>query len=208
MILHLPPVEHPVTPVKVVLLSGLSDPATCALSYIQTQFLASLDVPEAWKVYRNFPYVACTLPRGDPPLWRASLRNLRQFLHAGRPPYRDAARQHWQALAASTDRLVVITLSCGLEIVNHCIEPTAAGPALEILALGPVAWKAPPVSCTLVQGERDYLSKLFFRNCPVTLEGLGHMDYLRHPQVRQLAQALCGSTSNSSAPASTSPRSG
>jgi hypothetical protein len=59
MIVFRRPARHAFTAVKVVLLSGLSDPASCDLSRSQTRFLAALRVPEAWKVYANFPYVAC-----------------------------------------------------------------------------------------------------------------------------------------------------
>lgn len=203
MILYQPPAQHPRTPVKVVLLSGLSDPATCALTRPQRDFLAALSVPEEWKLYWNFPYLPSPEWRGVP-LWLASLRNARLFLTLSRRPCRAAVRRHWLALVESTERLVVVTLSCGLEIVRQCLGPTPAPRPLDVVALGPVAWTTPPVSCTLIQGTRDYLSKLFFRKATIVVPAVGHMDYLHSPQVLQeVNEALWISTSRWSAPACT-----
>jgi hypothetical protein len=194
------PRSHPVTPLKVVLLSGLSDPATCALSPTQAQFLSALEAPESCKVYWNFPYLPCPdRPRREPPLWLASLRNARQFLLASRHAYRAAARRHWQALTASAEEVVVITLSCGLEILNNCLG-TGPVPGIRVVALGPVAWQFPCVPCTLVQGAHDHVSRSFFKDGDVIVPGVGHMGYLRDHRVLALInERLCCNTSRSSA---------
>jgi hypothetical protein len=194
-----PPVPHPLTKLKVVLLSGLSDPRTTALSERQTAFLASLDAPDEAKIYWNFPYVPCTATRRVPPLWLASWRNGRQFFAASRKKYREAARVHWRALIASAERLVVITLSCGTEIVNHCTDARDATRDIHIVALGPVAWRRPALSHTLVQGAQDYISKAFFRHADVEIGGVHHMNYLDNEQVAE----LCNNTLRSGAAAST-----
>ncbi len=170
---------------------------------VQKQFLAGLHVPEAWKVYWNFPYLAC--PEGsDTPLWRASLHNFQQFILASGRRYRRAARAHSRTLVHSTEHLLVVALSCGLEILNSVLAAgdgiPGTGPhmlaRIRVVALGPVAWKRPAVPHTLVQGEHDYLSKLFFRNVDVVLPRLGHMAYVQNPRVAQLVnESLCGSTS-------------
>ncbi len=195
MMIHRPPALHPLTKLKVVLLSGLSDPQTTALSDGQTAFLAALDAPEEAKIYRNFPYVPCAERRKAPTLWLASWRNGVQFLAASRNPYRDAARAHWRALVDSTERLVVITLSCGTEIVNHCADETDAGRDIQVIALGPVARRRPELPHTLVQGARDYISKAFFRHADVELDGVHHLNYLDNEQVTE----LCSNTLRSSA---------
>ena len=199
MIVDQPPTLHPYTALKVVLLSGLSDPATCALSEQQMRFLESLDAPEEAKVWWNFPYVVCSEPRRTPPLWLASWRNTWQFFRASRNPYRDAARRHWRALVESTERLLVITLSCGIEIVNHCVDASDVSRDIHLIALGPVAFRRPVLPHTLVQGKGDYLSKLFFRRPDVEITGAGHMNYLHHPDVAQLCRELCNNTLRSSA---------
>ncbi len=204
MLVNEPAVRHPFTPSKVVLLSGLSDPATCALSESQRRFLGSLRVPEPSKIYWNFPYIPDAREWRRPPLWLASVRNTQQFALASRPAYRDAARRHWRALADSAGELLVITLSCGLEIVNQCLDPGVIGPPVRVIALGPVAHGLPPVPCTLVQGARDYVSKLFFRKNHASITGVGHMNYLESPEVAEIVDRhLCSSTLESLAQAST-----
>lgn len=184
--IHLPPARHPFNPVKVLLVSGLSDPTTCALTDPQRRFLAAVGVPEEWKVYWNFPYLPSDRRRQTPPLWLASVRNGRQFLAASTAGYRAAATRHWRAAADSAARLLVVTNSCGLEIVNRCCEPDDAG-RVSVLALGPVASGPPRLPTTLVQGTADYVSRLFVRRPHVRLPGLGHMEYVQHPRVLQLA---------------------
>lgn len=187
-----PPAVHPFTPMKIVLLTGLSDPSTCALSAAQMRFLASLAAPESAKLYWNFPYLASANTRRDPPLWLASIRNAEQFLRASRREY----REHWQALASSAESLIVITGSCGLEIFNHCVA--ANDPVRHVFALGPVAWRRPSVPHTLIRGTRDPFSWAFFRKCDVELSGVGHMNYLDDSRVQRLVNDyLCSSTSPS-----------
>lgn len=191
MIVYQPPEHHKHSPIKVALLSGLSTPTTCALSDSQVQFLQRLNAPEDCKLYWNFPYVPCPdAPHGDPPLWLASLQNLRQFLSASGRRYRESAQRHWNGLLASTDKLVIVTLSCGLEILNQCLGGPASKVQLHIVALGPVAWRKPAASCTLIQGSNDHISKLFFRDCDLKLARVGHMDYLADERVTQVVNGL------------------
>jgi pimeloyl-ACP methyl ester carboxylesterase len=205
MLLAREAVRHPRTTLKVALLSGLSDPSTCALTPGQRAFLGSLDAPPEARIDRNFPYLDSGEPPTAPPLWLASVRNGLQYLRASNVDVVSHARRHWHALRASADRLVIITLSCGLEILRHCIDPANDERAVHILALGPVARGLPSLPCTIVQGSRDPISSAFFRPRPsssdrvrhITLEGLGHLDYLRHPSVRQFANELiCSRTLN------------
>ena len=205
MILSEPPARHPFTTMKVVLLSGLADPATCALSPIQRRFLDAIDAPAESKVYWNFPYVPSARPRVHPPLWLASIRNYAQFLRASKPAYRDRARVHWRALLESTESLVVVTGSCGLEILNHCVDDGDAGRIAHVFALGPVARARPNAPHTIVQGTRDPITKLYFRRGDVALPGVGHMNYLEDSRALGLVNTfLCNSTSRFSAPASIS----
>lgn len=206
MMVHRTPTCHAFSPVKVAILSGLSDPATCALTAVQQRFLDALDVPADWKVRLNFPYVpSCSTPRPAPPLWRASMQNLRQFLIAGRVEYRQAAHRHWESLRRSCEHVVIVALSCGYEIIRQCLRIPATLAPSHVIALGPVGWQSATFSCTFVQGSRDYLSKCFFRAADIVLPGLGHIGYLEHPRVIQLTnELLCGSTLQSPAPGCTS----
>lgn len=182
------PVTHAPTAVKVVLLSGLSDPSCCALSCSQQQFLDQLVLPRDSKIYANFPYHSPSKPeQASIPLVLASWRNLSQFLSAGRSPYREHATAHWASLVASCQGLLVITISCGLEILNTCLSTGIRPKEIEVLALGPVAWSRPPVSHLLVRGSRDHVVNPFFRAVDVRLSGVGHLNYLQNATVIELA---------------------
>lgn len=183
-----PPVIHPRTDVKVVLWSGLSDPTDCALSRTQQRFLDQLAVPDECKIYANFPYVKPVLSeQAAIPIFLASWRNLSQFLNARHSPYRDHAVMHWEALVRSCRGLLVITISCGLEILNAVLSSGVRPEVLEVLALGPVARRRPDASHLLVRGSRDYVLNPFFRDVDVIVPEIGHMDYLEHPPILELA---------------------
>lgn len=204
MIVLRPPVAWPHARVRIVWLTGLSDPRRCELSEAQEAFLRRLDAPEECKLYRNFPYLPCDGNAASPPLLRASLRNGRQFLAASgwrsntAADYRSAAALHWQALARSTDRLLILAGSCGLEIVRRCLACSESSIAdVRIAALGPVGWTRPPCETLLVQGSRDYVSRLFFRRPDVLVPSVGHMNYLSSDQVFDVVNRwVCDNISN------------
>jgi hypothetical protein len=178
-----PQTSHAWMPRKVVFVSGLSDPATCALTAEQQAFLRALPVEEAAKVGWNFPFVACDGPRGSPPLWLAGWRNYRQFRAVSGEAYRRLGEPHWRSLRESTDQLCVITLSCGLEIVNCFLDPERDAKHVRVIALGPVARRRPAVPHTLIQGRADWISRRYFRAADVTISAVDHMDYVTHPDV-------------------------
>ena len=205
MIVFNPPVVHPSTPLKVVLLSGLSDPTSCALSQSQQQFLDRLSVPRDSKIYANFPYLPPDrAEQASIPLPLAGWRNLSQFLRAGKSPYREHAVAHWNSLVGSCDGLLVITISCGLEILNACLSTGTRPAAMEVLALGPIAWNRPPVPHILVRGSRDYVINPLFRSVDIVLPRVGHLNYLNNPAVIELAEQRIQSLTLRTRPSETS----
>jgi len=195
------PARHAYAPFKVALISGLSDPSTCALSDVQSRFFEQLDVAASAKVTSNFPYVPCDKAFTPPPLWLASVRNYSQFRRASQRTFIDDATRHYDALRNSTDALLFIALSCGLEFLRNIID---ADDAVHVLAVGPVARGLPPVRCTLVQGTRDPISRFFFSKPDVVLNGIGHMNYLQTKATIDIANIVCSNISKSSAAASIS----
>jgi hypothetical protein len=178
--LETPPAHHQKSKYKIAFLTGLSNPQSCALSKIQKQFMAALELPESYKLYLNFPYI----PSGGEerePLWKASLHNTRQFLSASL--YRALVQEHLTHLASSTEQLVLITSSCGLEILNVGLSEQLTKKFLHVYALGPVAWQKPNHPCTLIQGSSDLISKLFFRNIDIQPSDVNHMNYLDSKEV-------------------------
>jgi hypothetical protein len=182
MIICQPPVQHPYSPVKVAFLTGLSNPKSCALSALQKQFMARLELPQTYKVHSNFPYHPCQGEENEP-LWKASIANTRQFLQLRRAYYRQHLRGHLDSFAASCDKLILLTGSSGLSLLNVALTDTANKKMAHVFAFGPVAWQLPKVSCTLIQGSQDYLSRWFFKNVDYRIDGLNHLDYLCHPEV-------------------------
>lgn len=190
MIVHSCPIVHPPTPIKIVLMSGLSDPSCCALSRVQQQFLDRLTAPRETKLYANFPYVPPDRSEQRPvPLLMASWRNFSQFVGVQRSPYREHALAHWESLAGSCRGLLVVTISCGLEILNMCLSSGVRPPELEVLALGPVAWRRPPATHTLIRGSRDFVVNPWFRSVDLVLPGVGHLDYLGNQDVIALVES-------------------
>ncbi len=186
---------HPFTPVKIAFLTGLSNPNCCQLSPIQKTFLRRLECPEAWKIYLNFPYLDKpnnTQQSSNPNLGvetniiTNSLFNIKQYFQASSQIYKTAATQHLSQLAASTNHLILLVGSCGLEILNHALTPNINKKLLHLFVYGPVAKSLPDVNHTLIQGSNDFISKAFFQNVDLTIPNLGHLGYLEKQPVFEL----------------------
>ncbi|MCA9093346.1 MAG: hypothetical protein KDA68_07660 [Planctomycetaceae bacterium] len=187
MIFKHPPAQHQKTRRKVVLLSGLSDPRSCALSPIQTAFLKSVRANETEKILLNFPYLSqFGESRVTPSLLSASISNTFQFFRASGKAYREAATPHWNGLVDACEELTVITLSCGLEILNSCLISGRRPALIHVVSLGPVARNRPSVPHTIIRGERDFFSRPFFRRVDHLLPGIGHLNYLESAAVAEI----------------------
>ncbi|MEZ6015035.1 MAG: hypothetical protein R3F49_07980 [Planctomycetota bacterium] len=169
--------EH--APLRVVWISGASDPRACGLSDAQAALLRACAADDS--VATNFPFVAGR-PAREVPLWIASLSNLVQFLSASTPLFRWAAARHWRALCASSERVLVIAGSCGAQLLRALERATPPGVEVRAIALGPVAWRAPACLEVALVGERDRIARPFVRAGGgarvVSVPGVGHMDYL------------------------------
>lgn len=175
---------------RVALVTGLSDAGSCELSRDQRSLMDSLELPDEWKVWRNFPFVE-SRPLRDVSLARASLANTAQFVAAGLGLLREHRLRHWRALVESTEWLLLITGSCGLELVRD-LERLEKHRAVAILALGPVAWRRPRVAMEMIQGERDLVSRLWMGKVGSGGLRAGHMECWSDPQVRELVKRwLC-----------------
>lgn len=188
-ILDAPPATHPLTPIKVAIVTGLSNPASCELSKAQRRWLSDLDVPDAWKVPRNFPFVETAQAAvGEPSLLSASVANGCQFLRSHRKRYQHRAEPHWEALLSSTKRLFVWAGSCGLQLVNTISKRCRQLATVEVLALGPVSWRHPWCANLTASGSRDWLSRMFVPRTDHAFEGLGHMDYWESTEVQEYSK--------------------
>ncbi len=197
MIIDCLPQSHPPSGARLVLMSGLSDPQSCHLTEEQRAFLADVAPVGMDVLPLNFPYLDGTPAVRRRSLLAASLANTSQFLAMAAGPRQQAALRHWDSLLASTAHLTVVTLSCGLEILNQCAAMSPPEIPVFVMALGPVARSTPTLPTLLVGGARDVVSRWFFPRCDHVLPGLGHMGYIRDSRVRDLVRAfLCSSTSS------------
>lgn len=197
MLIFKEPTTHTFSDLKLAFLTGLSEPKSCNLSAIQSNFLTRLSTPKASKVYLNFPYLSSSLTSREafkePPLWRASLENSKQFFVASQSNYKTAATRHLEALAASCNKLILLLGSCGLEILNHALSPSVQAKLEHVFVFGPVARRKPVVPYTFIQGSHDLISRFFFKDAHVLVSGVGHMNYLENELVFEAVNEKLGS---------------
>ena len=187
-ILKSKPATHEFTPIKIAIVTGLSDPRCCELSPVQLQFLGEMPAPDAWKVRRNFPFVQTDQTFRPVKIVSASFANVRQFAISHTSGYRRQAAVHWKAILESTDQLLLITGSCGAELLNTIATVDVKKAKIEVLALGPVSMRRPSQDVTTVQGSRDLVSKLFFPRVDHRVPSAGHMDYWYNDDVKEIAR--------------------
>lgn len=190
MLIQQLPAVFPRSDYKLAILTGLSDPACCHLSPAQERFLRAIAMPEEWKVYRNFPWIDESAPHAEVSLVRASLANGWHYLRARTADHREKAQRHLTQLCSSATRgVILITGSCGAEILRRSLEASLASRIRHVFALGPVAPRPPGVPCTVIQGERDWISRPFLSDPDRIIPGAGHLDYWDHPLVREEIEA-------------------
>ncbi|MEO8268345.1 MAG: hypothetical protein ABI557_01420 [Aureliella sp.] len=152
------------------------------------------EVTDANFVTCNFPFVSCQSSRvghrRQVSLPMASLNNGWQYLQSGRSSYRRLALRHWEPLLNSTEQLLLVTGSCGLQLALEGLQVTSAElDRVQVLALGPVANQARARSSMhllTIQGERDWLSRHFF-SADVLVPGVGHLEYWSNECVHKVA---------------------
>lgn len=138
----------------------------------------------------NFPWIP--LPEGRyaaTPLLRASVNNAREYLGSRRAGF----VQHYQSSAVQlierADHTLLLSGSCGLELFNNLQLPPALMQRVSVFAYGPVARKRPDCRHLLVQGHRDWISRLWFSQSDVQID-CGHMDYLVQPEMVTLCRGF------------------
>jgi hypothetical protein len=179
-----------IRPRRVALLSGQSVLERSPLPPVQADFLATV-VPDGWHdLSAGFPFDADSAPAMPAPFVTAAQNSIRQYLWAvGRPSYaRLVAAALDRLTAATTERLVLITGSCGLAMFKAA-EPylQSPGPALTIIALGPVG--APPASglgFRSILGDADRWSRLLHRRPADHVILSDHYGYWASDEARNL----------------------
>lgn len=176
-------------PLHIAFLTGQSDPHSCALTATQTRFLRELPVPEAAKLYLNFPYDPA-LPEARPiPLALASWNNVRQSLEALTPGF---ARRYAPPVAAvieRAERTLFLAGSCGIHLLRSLRLPPALLHRLAVFAYGPVALGRPDCRHLIVGSEGDRISRAFFPR-PDVMVNSDHLRYLDDPALAAACRAF------------------
>lgn len=174
-------------PVQVMLLTGQSDPRSCALSPVQQDFLDALPVPAAARVPLNFPYDDGLRPHRPVPLWLASLRHLLLFLRIRRRGWGDRHRPRVLTQLARADRTLVLAGSIGLDLLGRLDLPADVLDRVVVVAYGAVATR-PPACRTIRVGSRgDHLARWWPSDVYVDT---GHLDYLGSPRLAELCHEV------------------
>ena len=182
----------PWTPVKIGWISGVSRPGTRALIPEQLDFVESLPGDPMWKLRTNFPYGGSSKePKAESrrvPLAMAAAVNLTHFLLSSQPIRRPSRRRAWRDLRASCELLLLVTNSCGSQLVQALEGGAQPGSTLRTLSLGPVDWGADRLEERVtLRGSLDHVRVPGSKSTDITLGGLGHMDYARSAEVRVFA---------------------
>jgi hypothetical protein len=187
---------------RLVLLTGQSVPSNTSLSPEQRTFLAAVAPPGVEPLAHGFPFhpIYASGRYRRPSLPAASLHNAHQFIAA-------AVSRDFRAIIAlrldelmqrTSDRLFLLTGSCGLQLLNAAWPAlTAARRArIEVVALGPAsldAIRVPRAQLTTVQGARDAWSRWLFRGPVDHRVPCGHLDYWTLRETIELVRGLLAS---------------
>ncbi|EKS7108780.1 hypothetical protein [Enterobacter ludwigii] len=172
---------------NIAFITGRSRPGNLALSPVQSLFLQSLLTEGAMPVTENFPWIPQNQPWCDTGLLRASCSNARDYLTSRRAAFGERYRNIAIALLESADHTLLLSGSCGLELFNNLHLPSSVLSRVSIFAYGPVARQRPDCHHFLVQGQQDWISRLWFHQADERIP-CGHMDYLSQTELVCLCQ--------------------
>lgn len=177
------------TPSRIALLTGRSDPARTGLSDGQATFLAAVTPAAMVAVRDGYPWTGGH-PERPVPLPLAAWRNGVQWHAARTGAARDEVSGRLRALAGGP--LAIITGSCGLDLLR-C--GWVDGLCSLVIALGPVTpdrptW--PGVRLVTVVGRRDALSRVLHRVPADVRVPCNHMGYWTCPATRAAVAEVLG----------------
>jgi hypothetical protein len=180
-------------------LTGQSDYGSACLSPAQAAVLRAVTTSGRVALEANFPYnqAAMAAAYQQAPLLAASARNSAQFIAAlGSSAFRRACARHLQPLLdATSSQLVLLCGSCGLQLFYAALPwlRMPVGLKIQLVGLGPVCVRYqahPQVAVTVVQGQRDWLSRgLCWLPCQYRVRA-GHLDYAGLPELPAIIKQL------------------
>ena len=169
------------SPPRLALLTGRSDPARTGLPEPQAAFLAAVTPPGLVALQDGYPWIGGP-PEAPVSLLLATWRNASQWRAARTGAAGAVVSTRLRRLGRGP--LAIITGSCGLDLL-HC--GWEEGTCRLVIALGPVMARRPswPGVCLVtVIGRRDLLSRALHRTAPDIRVPCGHMGYWTCPETR------------------------
>ena len=184
------PVQYDWAPLRIAIVTGLSNPLSCSLSPEQRSLLEDTAENKSFAVLWNFPFIPDSVPDRAVSLLQASIANGAQFLRCATKSYRQLAAPHWEAITESTGKLFVVAGSCGFQLINTwpVVQKYADCDRIQAIALGPVGIGRARFPVTIVQGSRDWISRSCIQRADHLVKGVGHLDYWKDIQVREIVQ--------------------
>lgn len=182
---------------RLCLLTGQSSFTSSALPADKLRFLNAVAPADVLVTPAGFPWhAALTGAVAVPGLLPACLRNARQWRWARRHEgFRGALSAILElALKRTEDRLLVVTGSCGVELLAQALSrlPTG-GPALWAAVLGP-AGRVPSARhvarLLVIQGRRDVWSRMLWQGPVHRQPDCGHLEYYRDDDTIAAASAF------------------
>jgi hypothetical protein len=184
------PMDHDST---VLIITGQSSALSCRLPKNQAEFIRNLCSAETNPVQMGFPWHPdFNSPREcEPHILSASWRNGIQFAYAqcSRRFQKGCANLILPRLMAGPSRMVVVSASCGYQIVctalNQAVELKNDLLLISLGAVGFTTLRNAKVLTYHVRGARDFISAIGSRVRADLVVNGGHMDYWEHPEVQK-----------------------
>ncbi|WP_158658169.1 hypothetical protein [Agarilytica rhodophyticola] len=167
---------------QVAFITGKSNPKSWCLSPPQKKFINSLGLKKEEISLLNFPYCKSSETFKPVNIVQASYENIKIFCFSQTKVYRQKYLSSVREFLDNTSYTLLISGSCGLELLSNLRLPKSYQNKIHIFAYGPVSIKMPPANSILVQGEKDWISRIFFKEVDFLVPG-GHMSYMDQEEV-------------------------
>lgn len=177
-------------PLQIAYITGRGLPGYAQLSPVQLAFINQLARPGRRLVRLNFPYFCHaenTTGIRPPGLLTASFNNSRDYYTSRYHSFQQCYQSPVADLLAQAANTVLLAGSCGLELFNNLHLPVELMTSTTLISYGAVARQRPVCRHILIQGDQDWLSKIYFRRVDYKVH-CGHMNYLSSPEVLAICE--------------------
>lgn len=186
---------------QVAFITGRSNRYSWHLSEVQKKFLQRLATPGRHLVPVNFPYSDCPSFYKPTPLWLASINNAIEYFSSRRSTYRNRYRPQMSRMLEIAQHTVLLSGSCGLELLNNLELSPTWNDRISVFAYGPVSRSRPVFRSFSVQGRYDFISRYWVKAADYRVRA-GHLEYLTNERVMSECLKFIASVEDSLVPVS------